>query len=275
MKILLALAAVMAVMAAIKIIRHERRQDSEIQKLREEVQLLMAKTENNSEAESFTQNCLKTLLNGGVNYLAIGNSITLHGLCDYWWSKCGMAASEPSMDYVHIVTEEIRKYNKSVNSYAYSDFYVWEIMTHDRAEAITLLDSYLNESINIITIQLGENVLDLSTLESDYEYLLMHIKQKSPNAQIITVSDFWNKGERDNMKIKASEKCGVHIADISAIKENPDYMCGIDSKVKGDDGEMHIVKHAGVARHPGDKGMKYIADRIIECINFSEFNTHK
>ena len=77
------------------------------------------------------------------------------------------------------------------------------------------------------------------------------------------------------MKIKASEKCGVLIADISAIKENPDYMCGVDTKVTGEDGEIHLVKHAGVARHPGDKGMKYIADRIIECINFSELNTQK
>lgn len=264
----------MAVMAALKFIRHERHQDSEIQNLQDKVQLLMAKTENKSEAESFTQNCVKYALGGGQNYLAIGNSITLHGICDYWWSLCGMAASEISKDYFHVVTDELRKHNENVNSYAYN-FYMWEIMTHDRAEAITLIDSYLNKHINIITIQLGENVSDLSTFESDYEYLLRHIKHKCPNAQIITVTDFWNKGERDNMKIRASEKCGVHIADISAIKDNPDYMCGLDTKVTGDDGEFHLVKHAGLARHPGDKGMKYIADRIIECINFSELNTQK
>lgn len=62
---LLALTAIMAVMAALKFIRHERHQDSEIQNLQDKVQLLMAKTENKSEAESFTQNCIKYSLGGG------------------------------------------------------------------------------------------------------------------------------------------------------------------------------------------------------------------
>ena len=179
-----------------------------------------------------------------------------------------MAASEPSKDYFHLVTEELRKHNSLVNSYAYSSC-VWETLAHDRAESIIQIDPYLNEHINIITIQLGENVTDLTTFESDYEYLIRHIKQKCPNAQIITVSDFWENGERDNMKFRASERCNVRIADIRAIKNNQDYMCGIDSYVTGDDGEKHIVKHAGVANHPGDKGMRYIADRIIECIDYT------
>ena len=205
---------------------------------------------------------------GGVNYLAIGNSITLHDICDYWWTNCGMAASEPAKDYFHIVNEELRKHNSLINSYAYSSS-VWETLAHDRAESLILIDPYLNENINIITIQLGENVTDLTTFESDYEYLIRHIKQKCPNAQIITVSDFWENGERDHMKIRASERCGVSVADITAIKENKDYMCGLDSEVTGDDGEKHIVKHAGVAIHPGDKGMRYIADKIIECISYT------
>lgn len=274
--------AVVVVIASIGFIRHERRQSSEIIRLREEVRFLseeilslnatteviFAKTKSNSDAETFRQNCKKYVTGGGYNYLAIGNSITLHEIDDYWWSLCGMAASELSKDYFHLVTEELMKHNSLVNSYAYGSS-VWETMAHDRAEALSLIDPYLNEHINLITIQLGENAIDLTTFESDYEYLIRHIKQKCPNAQIITVSDFWENGERDKMKFRASERCNVRVADISAIKDNHDYMCGIDSEVIGDDGEKHIVKHAGVANHPGDKGMRYIADRIIECIDYT------
>ena len=38
---------------------------------------------------------------GAFNYLAIGNSLTLHGICEYWWNECGMAASSLEKDYVH------------------------------------------------------------------------------------------------------------------------------------------------------------------------------
>lgn len=46
-------------------------------------------------------NKLKTWSTGNYNYFAIGNSITIHGKCDYWWNVCGMAASTLENDYVH------------------------------------------------------------------------------------------------------------------------------------------------------------------------------
>lgn len=36
------------------------------------------------------------------NYLAIGNSITIHQLNEYWWNECGMAATTAENDYAHI-----------------------------------------------------------------------------------------------------------------------------------------------------------------------------
>ena len=46
-------------------------------------------------------------INNEFNYLAIGNSITQHGICDYWWNKHGMAASKEDKDYVHLVKNGI------------------------------------------------------------------------------------------------------------------------------------------------------------------------
>lgn len=39
------------------------------------------------------------------NALVIGNSITKHGKCDYWWGDYGMAASELNKDYFHILDQ--------------------------------------------------------------------------------------------------------------------------------------------------------------------------
>ena len=40
----------------------------------------------------------------------------------------------------------------------------------------------------------------------------------------------------------------------------------MDTIVYDSEGREHIVKHDGVAVHPGDKGMKYIADSVISVI---------
>lgn len=39
------------------------------------------------------------------NCLVIGNSITKHGKCDYWWGEYGMAASKLSNDYFHLLDQ--------------------------------------------------------------------------------------------------------------------------------------------------------------------------
>ena len=204
---------------------------------------------------------------GGVNYLAIGNSITRHGVCDYWWIECGMAATEPSKDYFHLVIDEIKKQNNSVVSCTFN-FGVWEMLATDRAQTRIMLDPYLNPNINLITIQLGENASDLTNFETDFEFLINHVKKQCPKAQIIIVSDFWEFNGRDQMKINAAKKCDVKIADIRAIKNNRKYQSSLGTKVFGADGEKHVIEHNGVAAHPGDEGMKYIAEKIIEQVIF-------
>ncbi len=106
------------------------------------------------------------------NYLAIGNSITSHSLADYWWNDgVGMAASSEDKDYVHQVKEWLDAIcTESVAVYAYN-FWNWEIQTSDRAETLQLLDGYLSDKLDLVTIQLSENVYDTSTFEQDCEEL--------------------------------------------------------------------------------------------------------
>lgn len=208
-------------------------------------------------------------LGGGYSYLAIGNSITVHEINDYWFAEYGMAASIPSKDYFHIVMDDLEQHYENVVSKTYN-FISWETLSTDRAETIALLDGYLNPYLDLVTIQLGENVNDLTTFESDFRYLIEHIQEVAPDAKIIVITDFWNMEGRDEAKIRAANKCQVAIADISDIKGNKDYMIGKGVEVYGDDGETHIVSHDGVSKHPGDNGMQFIADQVIRQIKYGE-----
>ena len=54
--------------------------------------------------------------------------------------------------------------------------------------------------------------------------------------------------------------------DLSKIKDNEQYFAGKGSTVYGDDGTEHKIEHDGVAKHPGDKAMQYIAEETYKKI---------
>ena len=56
-----------------------------------------------ASAAGFPSTPVQTPSEAPYRYLAIGNSITRHPECVYWWSEAGMAASTPEQDYFHLV----------------------------------------------------------------------------------------------------------------------------------------------------------------------------
>lgn len=202
---------------------------------------------------------------GDFNYLAIGNSITWHNKCDYWWNECGMAASTADNDYYHRVVQHLSDKKGVVSSYV-MNFATWELQSYDRAETLSMLDKYLSTSLNLITIQLSENANDLTSFESDYNEMIAYIKAKAPNAQIIIVDDFWD-AYKSTSKHNIANENNVDFADLSGVRGDDKYKCGLDTIVYGDNGAEHTVTHGGVANHPGDLGMEYIANQIIKLIN--------
>ena len=196
------------------------------------------------------------------NYLAIGNSITKHPICDYWWNEIGMAASREENDYVHLITERL---GADVEMYALN-FYIWEIQSADRAETLMVLEPYLSQNLNLVTVQLGENVADRGTLEQDYEELIRFIQDRCPDARIMLVGGFWEDTETDGMKNAVASRCGIDFVDLSPVWDHAEYKVGLGATVYGGDGQGHAVEHGGVAEHPGDKGMKFIAESILEFI---------
>ncbi len=255
-----------------KLYDHENKQNAYLESLQTQVNELRAGVVPGIIPEveiDDTGLMLNDLSGDDYYYLAIGNSITTHEKTTYWWNKCGMAASDTDHDYYHLVLKYLKEH---VDGKVVSDsfgFSFWETLSHDRNEMLPQLDPYLGEKVDLVTIQLGENAMDLSTYESDYVDLIEYIQDKSPNAKIIVVGDFWFVDGRDALKESAVKKTGVEYASIEYIVGNGNYQCGLGRIVYDDEGNEHTVEHEGVAIHPSDEGMKVIADSIIAVLKKS------
>ena len=68
------------------------------------------------------------------------------------------------------------------------------------------------------------------------------------------------------MKKVASERENVDFVSLEEIKGKPKYQAGIGTVVYDKDGNEHTIEHDGVASHPGDKGMSYIAEVVENVI---------
>ena len=168
--------------------KHETLQNKKIQGLSDCVSELENNLKNqNQQIEELSnqldelQHSSVTWLDQGINYFAIGNSITSHSIADYWWNNgVGMAPSCEENDYVHQISKRIEdNYNELVETKAYN-FYTWEVQANDRAETLQLLDQYLSDELDLITIQLSENVSNVSTFQEDFEELCRYIFRSRP-----------------------------------------------------------------------------------------------
>lgn len=171
-----------------------------------------------------------------------------------------MAASILENDYVHQISTML-----DAIEYVYN-FSIWELTATDRGQTLSLLDGMLSDDIELITIQLSENVSDLTTFETDFEEMIRYIQEKCSNAQIIVIGDFWDTDTKNGMKSVACDNTGVSFVSLDEIKNKSEYQCEIGTEVYDLEGKAHIVEHEGVSLHPNDKGMKWIAERIVEQV---------
>lgn len=200
------------------------------------------------------------------DYLAIGNSITRHPVCEYWWNDIGMAASEENKDYFHIVTAHLQEKHGRVNARAVN-YVQWETAgSKERKKTFELIDPYLTEELELITLQLSENAASSASLGRDYQRLILHLQEKCPQARIVLVDDFWSD-DKSKVKKETAEKLELPFADLSGIRNDPAYQWTVGDIVYGSDGQPHAIDNDNVARHPNDLGMEYIAGQIIRQLD--------
>ena len=197
----------------------------------------------------------------GYNWFAIGNSLTLiesfgHGIC----------STQPDNDYFGIVKAYLETKYDDVTAKRLH-YGVWEQSPYRNA-MFDYIDPYLSPDLDLVTIQLGENVADIyrpvSNYKTDLAELVDYIRERCPSAQVIMIDDFWNDSTRE-IRRKVAEETGIEFADLTEIRGKKEYQSEAGTVYYLPDGKTKTVTEEAAA-HPGDSGMAYIADRVIEKI---------
>lgn len=194
--------------------------------------------------------------NGNLRVLIFGNSITRHSPNEElgWSGDYGMAASKIENDYVHVLFSETEKQGKkpyflvSQASQFEADFY--------KDNALDFLSAEKDFSPDVIILRLGDNVYpfdDESVFLSSFKKLIDTCKTE--RTKVIVTGSYFENRPIEPFLIKLCQKFGykyVKIDDLSYDESNW--------------GDALKFKHDGVRRHPGDKGMKEIAERIFLAV---------
>ena len=201
--------------------------------------------------------------------LFLGNSITLHGpKPDIGWTgNWGMAASEEAKDYVHLVAADLARVGGRV-----PQILVRNIAGFEREYATFDLRAGLKDALDfradIVVVAIGENVPDPADDDARTKFaaaftrLLATLSERGKPA-IFVRSCFWPHEVKDGIMHKAATDAGARWVDISALGRDDSNAARSERK----------IEHAGVAGHPGDKGMRAIADALFSAITSAATET--
>ena len=194
--------------------------------------------------------------------LFLGNSITRHGPAPKigWTGNWGMAASEEAKDYVHVLVHALAGRWGESPEFQVHNVAVFE-RQYDTYDVATILQSHREFQSDIVIVALGENVPALESEDARTRFkgslrrLLTGLKE-SGQPVIIVRSCFWPNKAKDEILRQACEAVGGMFVDISELGKD-------ESNFARSEGDF---AHAGVAAHPGDKGMKAIADAVLKVL---------
>ena len=195
--------------------------------------------------------------------LFLGNSITKHGpKADIdWTGNWGMAASAERKDYVHLVTGAL-----SEKQGATPEVLVQNIADFERSYADYDIAGKLKDALafkaDLVIVAIGENTPalkspeDMARFQASITRLLSAFKSDN-QPTILVRSCFWVNAAKDDALQKACDAVHglyVNISELSKAEVNFAR-------------SERLFKHAGVANHPGDRGMAAIAGAILRALS--------
>ena len=194
--------------------------------------------------------------------LFLGNSITLHGPAPGigWTGNWGMAATAEAKDFVHLLTVDIAKAAGASPRTMVKNIAEFE-RGYEGFDLAAGLKPELEFNADIVIVAIGENVPDpadnvaKAKFATAFARLLTTLRQSGKPA-IFVRSSFWPHAVKDDILRNASADSGATLVDIGVLGRDPANAAGSERK----------IEHAGVAGHPGDKGMRAIADAIFNAI---------
>lgn len=193
--------------------------------------------------------------------LFLGNSITRHGPAPKigWNDDWGMAASAREKDYVHLVAAGLAGPAGRKPEIKFTN-----IADFERGLAAYDVDARLKAELDfkptLVIVAIGENVAALQNDDAKAQFksslgkLLNRLK--GPGTTIVVCSCFWADAAKDGILREACAAAGGIFVDIAALGKDESHYARAE----------RTFEHSGVAAHPGDKGMKAIADALLAAL---------
>lgn len=199
----------------------------------------------------------------------IGNSMLL-GMVTY-----GMCATSDKADYAWHVQQEILKHSPDCtfnkvhgsafeSSLTFDEAASWFNTTPNIYTGKPARESF-SEDTDLVIIQLTDNVntdVKISVFEKSADMLIESIKDICPKARIIWVYGWYNKYNTREKLHELCSKWSIELIDISGCRSKENEATSGQISIDKDGNEF-VVKDTWIT-HPGDKGMREVADKIIE-----------
>ncbi len=215
----------------------------------------------------------KTEYDEGLKILVIGNSITQHdpSTSKGWLANWGMAATCAENDYVHRLLAMAKELDKSVNmkwvniSQFEAYYYDWSKITKDYSE-------YVNFNPDIIICTIGANINNAEpeedgTYDSGQFFTKEHYKaiidhfNKGGDAKVLVGTTIWVGGDVEAAIEAAVDAYGYEYVSMNDLTDSK-YRATSYKNVMIAAGVVSENVSSGVLNHPGDEGMRVIAERL-------------
>lgn len=193
----------------------------------------------------------------GVRVLFVGNSITRHAPASEvgWERDCGMAASAPEKDYLHLLMQKFRKTDPEA-AFCICQAADWERNYRHGSETYPLYAAARDFRADVIFFRLIENCprkdFDGEAFRREYAAFIDYLNPTG-KAIVILSSGFW-KHEGDAVIWAAAVDRGYPFVSLGDLGETDEMKA------------IGLFEHTGVANHPGDRGMEAIAERLWNAL---------
>ena len=175
-----------------------------------------------------------------------------------------MAASAREKDYVHVLADSLAKLWGTAPVLRIDNLADFE-RHYDTYDLDAGLKEHLAFKPDFVVVAIGENVAALDSDDAKARYKdsftrLLAALADNGRPRIFVRSCFWPEEVRDDIMRESCKRVGGVFVDIGALgKAEPNYARSERS-----------IAHAGVAAHPGDRGMKAIADALFEAMKAAD-----
>jgi len=203
---------------------------------------------------------------GSFKVLVYGNSIALHGPYPEigWTNDWGMAASARERDFAHLVVAGLESRRGERADYRIRNLALLERNFTTNLSDFAEIASDVAWTPDYVVVAIGENVPTLTAdTTADYTEFLRSLArplaESAGHPAVVMRSPFWRNAAKAACTEQAARDVGATYVDAAPL--------GDDDANKA----IGLFAHAGIQNHPGDLGMRRLADLILTGFASTEF----